>query len=70
MAADNHHQCKTVTATDIENLADHLVGRAISRMTADKPEPRQRLLLAAALLRVFATEHHDGVTVEMYVGDR
>ena len=72
MAENNSssHRIQPLSQAEIEALADHLVGRAISRLTDDLPELRQRLLLAAACLRWIARQHPTGIEVEVYVGGR
>jgi hypothetical protein len=67
MAENNHTKMQMLTAFEIESLADHLAARAVSRLTDDQPHLRQRLILAAALLRVLATEHPDGLSVEVFI---
>ncbi len=66
----NHLQTKRLSAAEIEALSDHLIARSVSRLTDDQPHLRQRLLLAAALLRVMVAEHPEGVSVEVFVQRR
>src|SRR5258708_12518481 len=62
----NHLQTKRLSAAEIEALSDHLIARSVSRLTDDQPHLRQRLLLAAALLRVMVAEHPEGVSVDVF----
>src|SRR5258708_9460815 len=66
----NNLQTKRLSAAEIEALSDHLIARSVSRLTDDQPHLRQRLLLAAALLRVMVAEHPEGVSVEVFVQRR
>jgi hypothetical protein len=56
MATDDptRQHSKNLTANDVDSLADRLSARAISRLSADQPEVRTDLLLAAGCCRAFA----------------
>jgi hypothetical protein len=62
---DPNRERRTLSSAEILALADRLVARANSKMMEDTPSQRADSVLAAAALRLLATEHfYDGVILD------
>lgn len=59
------HEPKTLTAREVEALADRCLARGISALF-DAHALQADFLLISALLRVIAREHRDGLDIEVW----
>jgi hypothetical protein len=70
-ATEDHsenHENRKLTAREVTHLADRIFSRAVSVLFDVRPELRSDMLLASACLRVLASGHPDGVTVDVWRG--
>jgi hypothetical protein len=74
-AEPDHQTCKerpmadspiSLSHAEIQALADRLLSRGVSKLSADRPALQADLRTAAAVIRSLSREHREGVTVTVF----